>query len=274
MNHSFNIEVAKNLSIQKAIILENIVFWWKKDVANNNNYHDWKYRVYNSSSAFEKLMPYMSCDVIKRNLKELVLDGYLETGIYNKMKFDKTLWYTITEKTASIYGNDVLCIFNDSMVWNYTMDGVEWHHPQCEITPTIPIIIPFVNPVTRGGQKKQVIKKQTTQEEIDPEKIICDKENIGKHFTSEEIDRLRIRLTVARKMVETWYRWIENSKQWVFDFFDKMKEKMIIYFWQEDWNKCLQKVDTCITWNEKNWKEIGCWMSQLNTFFPEKERKK
>lgn len=130
-----------------------------------------------------------------------------------------------------------------------------------------------VKTVKTVESKKSKQKKETIQE-IDPEKIICDKENIGKHFTSEEIDRLRTKLTLARKMVENWYRGIKNSKEWVFEFFEKIKEKMIIYFWYEDWQKWLQKVEDCITWNEKNWLVIESWMSQLNTFFKEKEFKK
>lgn len=196
----------------------------------------------------------------------------------DRKSIDKTLerlwkWYSGMESKGMPFWLLITWVSYDeivNMVSEKESEGEvkgKWEESEGEANKTVKTV------KTVKSKKSRQVKKPIPVE-IDPEKIICDKENIGKHFTSEEIDRLRIRLTVARKMVETWYRWIENSKQWVFDFFDKMKEKMIIYFWQEDWNKCLQKVDTCITWNEKNWKEIGCWMSQLNTFFPEKERKK
>ena len=40
MNHSFNVEIAKQYGIEKAILLENFFFWVAKNKANNKNIHE------------------------------------------------------------------------------------------------------------------------------------------------------------------------------------------------------------------------------------------
>lgn len=183
MNHSFNVEIATKLWVEKAILIENILFWWRKDKANNHNLHDWKYRVYNSSSAFAKLFPYMSQISIKRYLKDLVDTWYFETWNYNKMAFDKTLWYTPTDKLLS-------------MVWEDTIDGIKMTHGQYQSDPTIPVINPIINPVNNNmsfsefwsayphfrkwkkpDAKQHYEKKDLTHEEIMQEVKILKRKN-------------------------------------------------------------------------------------------------
>ena len=108
MNHSFNIEVACKLNISKAILLENFYFWIKHNKANNTNFHDGEYWTYNSTRAFSELFPYMSESCIKKNLLQLINDGYLIEGNYNKLGMDRTKWYTFTKKTKEIYNLDDL----------------------------------------------------------------------------------------------------------------------------------------------------------------------
>lgn len=136
--HSFSVEVATKVWVEKAILLHNIVFRWQKDKANDHNFHDWRWRVYNSSRAFSELFPYFKQESIKRRLKELVSDWYLVVWCYNKFKFDKTLWYSPANTILSDYWISMVCF--------WTMDGEEVNNGEWENEPTIPVLNPVLNP--------------------------------------------------------------------------------------------------------------------------------
>lgn len=104
MQHYFRVDLATKLWIEKAILLHNIIYRWQKDVANKQNNYELRHWVYNSANAFWKIFPYMSWKSISRRLKELVEEWYLMQWCFNKNKFDKTNWYSPTEKSLSYYG--------------------------------------------------------------------------------------------------------------------------------------------------------------------------
>lgn len=105
MEHSFNIELAKEYGILEAILLKNIWFWIEKNRANEKNFYDGTYWTYNSTRAFNELFPYASESSIKRALKGLQEKGIIKTGNYNKSSYDRTLWYAFTDLGESIMSN-------------------------------------------------------------------------------------------------------------------------------------------------------------------------
>lgn len=105
MEHSFNIELAKEYGILEAILLKNIWFWIEKNRANEKNFYDGTYWTYNSTRAFNELFPYASESSIKRALKSLQEKGIIKTGNYNKSSYDRTLWYAFTDLGKSIVSN-------------------------------------------------------------------------------------------------------------------------------------------------------------------------
>ena len=102
MQHHFDIQLAQEYGILEAVLLDNIQFWIKKNIANNQNYFDGSYWTYNSIHAFSELFPYASEKQIRTALKKLVDVGLIKTGNYNKSAYDRTLWYAFTEKGLSI----------------------------------------------------------------------------------------------------------------------------------------------------------------------------
>lgn len=98
MQHSFDIEIAKEYGVLEAILLNNLWFWVEKNRANNVNYYDGYYWTFNSTKAFNELFPYASQKQIQSALKHLRDEGILQTGNYNKSALDRTLWYAFTQK--------------------------------------------------------------------------------------------------------------------------------------------------------------------------------
>lgn len=102
MEHSFDVEIAKEYGVNCAIILKNIHFWVMKNEANEKHFHDGRYWTYNSVKAFSILFPYMGDKQIRNALTTLEKEGLLLVGNYNEDTRDRTKWYALTEKAYCI----------------------------------------------------------------------------------------------------------------------------------------------------------------------------
>ena len=100
--HFFDIHIAEMYGVNCAVILQNIWHWVRKNEANGTNFYDGNYWTYNSTKAFKELFPYLSQKQIETALKKLRDEDIIITGNYNAVKYDRTLWYAITEKGKSI----------------------------------------------------------------------------------------------------------------------------------------------------------------------------
>ena len=128
MTHQFDIDVAKNIGIHQAILLNNLFFWIEKNRYNNQNFYGGMYWTYNSRKAFSDLFPYMSERQITYYLADMKKKGIIIAGNYNSNLHDRTLWYAITDlgysilkngkiditKTTDGYDENVKCIYNNN----------------------------------------------------------------------------------------------------------------------------------------------------------------
>ena len=103
MNHSFNVEIAKDVGVLAATMFNNIGFWVDNNRANGRNLHDGKYWTYNSVRAFTEQFPYATESQISGALRKLRDGGYLETGQYCEDQRDRSLWYTLSDKGLGIF---------------------------------------------------------------------------------------------------------------------------------------------------------------------------
>jgi len=99
--HSFNVELAKKVGIEKSILLGHLVFYLEAVKANNRESSIFEkdgikyYWTYMTSKAFKEIYSYMEASSIARWLNELEEDGYLiSSKSFNKYHYDKTKWYT------------------------------------------------------------------------------------------------------------------------------------------------------------------------------------
>lgn len=108
MKHIFDVEIAKRYGINAAVLLENIGYWIRQNEANETNFYDGRYWTFNSRRAYRELFPYMSERQINTAFDKLISDGLLVTGNYNKVAYDRTLWYALTQKGKSILHFDIM----------------------------------------------------------------------------------------------------------------------------------------------------------------------
>lgn len=95
MDHTFSPAVAKDVGVIPAVIFNHILFWIRHNEANETNYNDGKFWTYNSNKAFQAQFDYLSKKQIETAIAKLKEAGYIETGNYNKMPFDRTLWFAL-----------------------------------------------------------------------------------------------------------------------------------------------------------------------------------
>lgn len=112
---TFKADVAAKYGTNVSILLGNINYWIQKNKENGKHFHDGRYWTYNTVAAFHALMPFMSESSIVTALGKAEAEGLLVTGNYNKLPFDRTKWYALTEKGEAIFGShDSKCRATDS----------------------------------------------------------------------------------------------------------------------------------------------------------------
>lgn len=149
--HSFSVDVAKEVGVNAAILLQSIKFWCAKNNANGKHCHDGLYWTYNSVKAWRDLYPYLGKSAIDSALKRLEERGFIKVGNYNKSAYDRTKWYAITD--------DGLRLFGDSISENREMDEAESGNGLGENEEPIPVTSQLRSTVsstdTQGGNGRK-----------------------------------------------------------------------------------------------------------------------
>lgn len=88
-------EHATKYGVNGAIFLSYIFFWLDKNRDANRNYRDGKFWTYNSVKSLLEYFPFWSEKQLRKTIRDLEKQGAIEIGVYNKMPFDRTRWYTL-----------------------------------------------------------------------------------------------------------------------------------------------------------------------------------
>lgn len=82
-----------------AILYSNIRFWClhNEDKDKDTHFHDGRWWTYNTREGFATQFPFWGAKKIYGMLNKLEQDGFIKKGSFNKLGFDRTSWYAITE---------------------------------------------------------------------------------------------------------------------------------------------------------------------------------
>lgn len=97
-SHAFDPDLAKELGVEKAIIIWHLQFWIRFNRNRGKNIRDGKCWTYQSMPDMQAYMPYFSYDSIRYHIDGLKESGILIVANYNRAKFDKTLWYAFADE--------------------------------------------------------------------------------------------------------------------------------------------------------------------------------
>lgn len=108
MNHSFNTEYARKYGIEEAIVIENFIFWIKKNHANSENIKEieidgvkeQRVFTYNSAKALAELFPYFSEKQIYRIMESLEKQSILIKAHFNSNNHNRITWYCFKDQNS------------------------------------------------------------------------------------------------------------------------------------------------------------------------------
>jgi hypothetical protein len=95
----FDPDVACIVGVEEAIMYNNIKFWCDRNEKKKSvmHFHQNKYWTFNSMTKFCETFPFWSHDQIKRIVRNLIKEGFIIKGQFNRFRYDKTSWYTYTD---------------------------------------------------------------------------------------------------------------------------------------------------------------------------------
>lgn len=107
--HAYDVGDAVEHSIPEAVVMHNFRFWLRENKAHNRNIKDGRVWTFTTAEALSEVLPELSVHQIRHILKKLSEKGILIKGNYNKVGYDRTLWYSLDEEefaTETADGDD------------------------------------------------------------------------------------------------------------------------------------------------------------------------
>ena len=102
--------VAAVYGLEEAIFLHSLMFWYRTNRGNNQNFYDDRWWTYNSVKAFEEIFPWWTGGQIRRIIARCREKGAVLTGNYSEDQRDRTAWYTPSDELLELYGESENCI--------------------------------------------------------------------------------------------------------------------------------------------------------------------
>lgn len=146
--------LAVEIGLNESIIVQQIHYWLQK----SNHEYDGRKWIYNSAEEWKKQFPFWGIATIRRTFTKLENSGLLLVGNYNKLKIDRTKWYSIDYERLSNPSNQ-----NDQMTidQNEQMDMLNMIKPLPETTQRIT--------ETTSNANAEAVKQKRNKKTYSPE---------------------------------------------------------------------------------------------------------
>ena len=128
--------LAQKIGLNEAIILQQIHYW----LVSSQHEKEGRKWVYNTYKEWQLQMPFWSESTIKRTIKSLEEQGYLLSANYNRLKMDKTKWYSIDYEKLAELESDAQVLQEPSTGQNESTLDSEWLLEEDSVTQAIPEI--------------------------------------------------------------------------------------------------------------------------------------
>lgn len=130
-------KLAEAIGINKAIVLQQIHYWivTYEEADKERHHREGKWWVYNTKAGWQSNFPWWSESTVWRALTELREDGLVETtSAYNRMGYDRTLWYTIDYAALEELERGICSKWQNASSQNDKMDDANLTSPIPETT--------------------------------------------------------------------------------------------------------------------------------------------
>ncbi len=146
-----NPNLAALVGLNEAIILQQIHYWVEKNEEKSKNLHEGLYWTYNTYEEWQRQFPFWSISTIKRIIKNLESKGYIMSGNYNSLTFDKTKWYTINYELIEALRNQIGSQFKPERENSYIHGG---KMTQCIVSEQTMDGVKIAQPIPETKQRK------------------------------------------------------------------------------------------------------------------------
>ena len=159
MDYSFNIEFAKRYGVDEAIMVKSFQYWIRLNKANKVNYHDSRYWTFNTYKSLTEYYPFYTEKQVRRIIESLVDKKILIKGNYNKISYDRTIWYAFYNEELYLSDNFHLednpsDHMGNTIFPNGQMDITEWANRFPEKGAPIPITNQLLKTITNTVSKE------------------------------------------------------------------------------------------------------------------------
>ncbi len=165
--HHFEIHVAQKYGINVATFLNNLAYWTELNIANQTNFNDGTWWSRKTQDAFRILFPYWSRQNIRTIIQKCLSENLIITGNYNKNQYDKTNWYTFTEKGWNLFPRLQTAV--DAIGENQPIEGIASTNQVAETNQPIQDNA-FINTKNKksscASPKKSTEQKPKAQEQV------------------------------------------------------------------------------------------------------------
>lgn len=128
--------VAERYGLEEAIFLHALMFWYRTNRGNNQNFHDGRWWTYNSVKAFEEIFPWWTAGQIRRVIARCREKGAMLTGSFAEDRRDRTAWYTPSDELLMLYGENVNCICTNQQMQSQEPASSDAEIDKCNIRNT------------------------------------------------------------------------------------------------------------------------------------------
>lgn len=163
MNYNFNLGIAAEYGLAESVFLQNIAYWVLQNKSNNIHFYENRYWTYNTQKAFTQLFPFWTRQNLRRVIDSCKKHGLIITGNFNKIVYDRTNWYTLSDKGLSLFSilNDRNLVNNNQNLGdNQPGQWLESTKTMVANNPPIPLINtdnkPYIKDKITAQPKKQV----------------------------------------------------------------------------------------------------------------------
>lgn len=106
LGHTFNVSIAKAFGLTEAILLQNFYHWHQCNKGNDDMFKDGRVWFFRSVAQIVECYPYLSPDKVRYAIERLIHSGFLFKGNYSEDKLKKASWYSLSDKTLSLFGEN------------------------------------------------------------------------------------------------------------------------------------------------------------------------
>ena len=163
--HSFGVRLATKYGMVEAVLLGYFYYWVRRNEAKQDadKFHEGRYWVYDSTRELANKFPYLDRGKIIRSIKHLVDEGLLLKGNFNKIDWDRTVWYSLSDNAIALFSDEGVVQNEPGVVQNEP--GVVQNEPTIPIQSTYSIPYSYIDDddIKQTQKKKKVNQKNKTK---------------------------------------------------------------------------------------------------------------